>query len=694
MNVLREYDQQAVLQDAVDEYERLLTFQNLNDLHDLADRWNVKLSSGNKASVVKQLAARFSEPHTQKAILAKLKDVGYQVLAYIHLLLAPDYGLSADSILRGLLHQRQRAVQPLRAGEPLLSLYNEQWARDSGFKQSYQEQITELAQSGLLLPFKQGNALYYTLPALVRSRLPSQPGLVPAYTGDLQALDLCETTFGVLVHNLFVVWNTLANGIPGTDGPPLRHKAPLRQPIEDQWSLLRDWDHDPSELSILTRGQYEGGRSASLRLDRVSAATFNWAMTIPAPAPQLCDHDRQHIRSQVGGTDDQIEFYYALLESLGMFSGIPGEPIVVHKETLQRFLRLSAAHKIQTLWHTWINAQMQGEIRAALRQDGQFTLRLRRSLAHQNYKPKDLHHEWHVGRAIVLRFLSLLPEGQWLSVDGLLKAIFDVHPNLLHTTSDPSVWWIESSRTGKQFGTAFEDWQQSYGQFVISMLCGPLQWLGIVRLGYLKPSQDAPKAAHPPAAFQLTETGLFALGRRSELLSEQAASSLPHESSCFVSKDLTVTVVPDRAPLDVHNLLHSTGRLLEATPDRFIYQLTAEGVSNWLASESATRTERSHPQESADALIAALSQYCHPSNTAWCEKLRTWERNRGLLHIYENIALVELADDYALQELLISTSLADSLVHRFSPRLVAIWADRIDALVEEMEKRGYTPRIQ
>ena len=48
----------------------------------------------------------------------------------------------------------------------------------------------------------------------------------------------------------------------------------------------------------------------------------------------------------------------------------------------------------------------------------------------------------------------------------------------------------------------------------------------------------------------------------------------------------------------------------------------------------------------------------------------------------------------ALQELLISTSLADSLVYQFSSRLVAIWADHVDALVEEMEKRGYTPRIQ
>ena len=95
-----------------------------------------------------------------------------------------------------------------------------------------------------------------------------------------------------------------------------------------------------------------------------------------------------------------------------------------------------------------------------------------------------------------------------------------------------------------------------------------------------------------------------------------------------------------------------------------------------------------------DALITVLSKCCHSSNVDWQETLRTWERNRGLLHIYENITLLELGDDYALQELLISTSLGDHLVYQFSPRLIAIWADGTDLLIEEMERRGYTPRIQ
>jgi hypothetical protein len=74
--------------------------------------------------------------------------------------------------------------------------------------------------------------------------------------------------------------------------------------------------------------------------------------------------------------------------------------------------------------------------------------------------------------------------------------------------------------------------------------------------------------------------------------------------------------------------------------------------------------------------------------------MRTWSHNYGKLHIYEDITLLELTDDYALQELMVSTSLREALVHQFSPRLVAVRLEAVDTLVQEMEKRGYTPRVE
>jgi hypothetical protein len=73
--------------------------------------------------------------------------------------------------------------------------------------------------------------------------------------------------------------------------------------------------------------------------------------------------------------------------------------------------------------------------------------------------------------------------------------------------------------------------------------------------------------------------------------------------------------------------------------------------------------------------------------------LQKWWQEYGSLHIYEDIALVELADDYALNELLAGTTLSRYLLYRFSPRLVAVRPEGVDLLREELVKKGYTPKI-
>jgi hypothetical protein len=56
------------------------------------------------------------------------------------------------------------------------------------------------------------------------------------------------------------------------------------------------------------------------------------------------------------------------------------------------------------------------------------------------------------------------------------------------------------------------------------------------------------------------------------------------------------------------------------------------------------------------------------------------------------VAVIELADDYALSELLASTSLAKHLLYRFSPRLIAVRAEGVDELRTDLIRKGYTPK--
>ncbi|MDQ2741959.1 MAG: hypothetical protein M3Z66_06630, partial [Chloroflexota bacterium] len=73
--------------------------------------------------------------------------------------------------------------------------------------------------------------------------------------------------------------------------------------------------------------------------------------------------------------------------------------------------------------------------------------------------------------------------------------------------------------------------------------------------------------------------------------------------------------------------------------------------------------------------------------------LERWWESYGAIRLYDEVTLVELGDDLLLRELLAASSLRDSVLHTFSPRLVAIDSARVDELVEELTRLGYTPRV-
>jgi hypothetical protein len=72
----------------------------------------------------------------------------------------------------------------------------------------------------------------------------------------------------------------------------------------------------------------------------------------------------------------------------------------------------------------------------------------------------------------------------------------------------------------------------------------------------------------------------------------------------------------------------------------------------------------------------------------------TWWAHYAQVRWYDDLTLVEFADDYALQELLAQTDLRDHLLFTFSPRLIALHPDTADAFVRQLIKKGYTPKVE
>ena len=76
------------------------------------------------------------------------------------------------------------------------------------------------------------------------------------------------------------------------------------------------------------------------------------------------------------------------------------------------------------------------------------------------------------------------------------------------------------------------------------------------------------------------------------------------------------------------------------------------------------------------------------------QQIERWVAATDNLHLYDSLCIVELADDFILQELLRTSGLRHYLVHVFSPRVIAVQPKQVDALVADLEMRGYMPRVE
>lgn len=555
-----------------------------------------------------------------------------------------------DALSQELLVHMNLAVPP-DYGIPLANIKP---LKQSGHSQDIiRKQVNEMIEQGLLMPFAQRRVTYYVLPRLVRFCLPALSGIVESYPEQAVAiLDVQTRDFATLNHKLYQVWNYIA------ENHPQRHASPVQDPVESQWTHLEGWTHLPDEITeIKRRGQF--------------FYTHHQTMTVPESAYQLREPDRKALCALEHASDEEIEFYYTLLAEIGAVEGQAGQPLRANNTQIQSLLNMPPGAQLTTLLQTWQATTRWNEMDSVLRASDDICMR--RNVTYTTFKPTNLHAEWREGRLAVFRFLSLLQETHWVSARSLQKTIYEVMPNLAHFLSHTGVWWLESIRRKKQFGATLDDWLASYGHLVVAILAGPLYWLGVVDLGYHNNRLEA---------VRLTPTGAFMLGRR-EALFEQQAQVAPQEA-IKLQDDLTAMVMPGSAPIELYNLLGDIGQLESATPQHFFYRLTVDSVQNQF-----------DQGQSAQTLIAALDQACPVEIPAsWKNKLEEWQENYGKLHLYQGMTLIELADEYLAQELMMSTSLGKNIIYQFSPRLIAIRPDAVDDFVQEMEKKGYMPRVE
>ena len=75
------------------------------------------------------------------------------------------------------------------------------------------------------------------------------------------------------------------------------------------------------------------------------------------------------------------------------------------------------------------------------------------------------------------------------------------------------------------------------------------------------------------------------------------------------------------------------------------------------------------------------------------KRLAAWWQQYGQVRLYQNLTLIEFADDYALAEMRAVTAIDDLLLVEISPRAVVIPATAVESLYAALQKAGYTPKL-
>ena len=92
-----------------------------------------------------------------------------------------------------------------------------------------------------------------------------------------------------------------------------------------------------------------------------------------------------------------------------------------------------------------------------------------------------------------------------------------------------------------------------------------------------------------------------------------------------------------------------------------------------------------------DEVIQRFKQAKLSLSKALTAQFKLIARRHGRVRVYPALAVLELADDLAVRELSLNTSLKQHIVYQISPRAVVLRAEAVDTLLEEMQEKGYTP---
>lgn len=446
----------------------------------------------------------------------------------------------------------------------------------------------------------------------------------------------------------------IANILQMAELAPLRARPKIRDARFDKLPYMGEWDYDPQELQKFGK-----------------VANNPWsvnALTVPFTR-YFDDGTLDALAGLTGEGREGGGWYASLMVNIQLLQHADSGAIPLHTQRIQEWQTFPPEEQYRILWTAWrIGATGFGELRMGLENS---PYSVRRSTFDPNFTIRALLSDIGLARQLVARVLTLLQPLTWYSWPSLAESVQSLRPDFLYTQTTPQQWFITEAHTNQIVSFhQTPQWHAAFRPILQAMLTGPLHWLGALELGYVD---------NEVVAFQITPLGLWLLGdQQSELPIVAPETNETGETLTWLNED-TFRVRPSR---EAATVLGAVRAFSDSATELLTFRLTNSALTRALSN-----------QLTIDDIARTFSEVDATLPDALRERIAALAANFGRTHLYEKLTVLELNDDYALQELLAMTSLRQHIIHQFSPRVVVIRDDEVEAFVAELVKKGYTPKV-
>ena len=344
-----------------------------------------------------------------------------------------------------------------------------------------------------------------------------------------------------------------------------------------------------------------------------------------------------------------------------------GEVVRVDSARAASWRAQSEEERWKFLWQGWrAGAVALAELQIATARASLAVQRI--TYAHQ-FKPVDLIAEMARARNFIARVLAPLDPLVWYSFKSFAESVRGLRGDFLYTETKPDTWFLVASKTGHRYDPHHaQNWDASYRVALGAIVDTTLRWLGVTEVAY---------EGKELAAFRITALGASLLaGGQIELTREPADPNAP---ALVWVDDTTIRL---RATPDAARAMPTIRAFADPMRAPLTFAVTHASIARAFE-RGATVVEIAQHMANAGA----------PLPDALRAKMDALANNYGRAHVYEHLTVLELADDFALRELLAGTTFGQFIVHQFSPRLVVVRDENVDAWMSELVKKGYTPRV-